>query len=112
MFQSGTDLLQSGPGSPVPVAVELLNKVKALPAVGSLYHNLIKNAKVPLPRGLITTSDAGALVCRGCHDLGCWGPQQGVFINPGSNSGPGLHHSAFDAVCLQKPPFTSCRSNL
>lgn len=47
MFSSGTDLLKTSPGAPIPAAVELLAKVEALPAVGTLYHDLVKNAKVP-----------------------------------------------------------------
>jgi len=45
MFQSGTDLLKASPGAPVLPAVELLGKVQALPAVGSVFPDLIKHAK-------------------------------------------------------------------
>ena len=49
MFQSGTDLLKASPGAPVLPAVELLGKVQALPAVGSVFPDLIKHAKVLRP---------------------------------------------------------------
>ena len=48
-MQSGTDLLLSKPGAPNPPAVGMLAKVQALPAVGSVYPDLIKRAKVPRP---------------------------------------------------------------
>ena len=46
-FNSGTDLLKTQPGEGCP-AVVMLQKLRALPAVGSggLYEDLIKNAKV------------------------------------------------------------------
>ena len=45
-MQSGTDLLLSKPGAPNPPAVGMLAKVQALPAVGSVYPDLINRAKV------------------------------------------------------------------
>lgn len=44
-LMNGTDLLASKPGSPDPPAVALLGKLRATPSVGSLYDDLIKNAK-------------------------------------------------------------------
>ena len=46
-FNSGTDLLKTLPGEGCP-AVIMLQKLRALPAVGSggLYADLIKHAKV------------------------------------------------------------------
>ncbi len=46
-FNSGTDLLKTQPGEGPP-AVVMLQKLRALPAVGSggLYEDLIKRAKV------------------------------------------------------------------
>ena len=52
-FNSGTDLLKTLPGEGCP-AVTMLQKLQALPAVGSggLYADLIKHAKVRPDAGL------------------------------------------------------------
>lgn len=66
-LMNGTDLLASKPGSPDPPAVALLGKLRATPSVGSLYDDLIKNAK-----GLVflSTWKAGILYVGGQVGLG------------------------------------------